>query len=37
VHPGQAGVVTRAEELLDGNGFRIMVGDDLLGEVGDPV
>ena len=37
VHPGQAGVEAGAEKFGDGHRLRIVVGDDLAGEIGDPI
>ena len=37
VHPGQAGVVAGAEELREGNLLGIVLGDDLMGQLDDPV
>ena len=37
VHPGQAGVVTGPEELGDGHLLRVVIGDDPLRQVGDPI
>ena len=37
VHPGQPGVVAGAEKVGDGDRLRVVVGDDLSGEIGDPI
>ena len=37
VHPGQPGVIGGAEQLGNRDGFRVVVGHDLSGEIGDAI